>query len=191
MDDSNLLTPIKTRRPRRSFSTEEKKQILDDAYKTSFAEAARRNQISASLLFQWRKNFNRSFSVLPIDHDQITDHERVLEVVHRLEMLEALISEKLMAEIKSDRMSAYNAATAFGSLTNAVAKLVQMEQDIAQRIQQPAIGEPVNSSLNLTLVEERRAEEWCLELIRKSLAEKPATVEAATLSLSPPDQTEI
>ncbi len=182
----DIRPPISIQRKQRSrrfFSDQEKNRILDEAAASSVSEAARNNNISTSLLFQWRKD---SENLGPLDHRDLSpesDQVRTMVTIQRLEAIEILISDKLVAEIRSEKMTAYNAATAFGSMTNAVAKLAQLKFEVLQRYQfDNDRRDPIVASAELSLVEELEAERLCLDVIKISLAEKKRLAERVSAS---------
>jgi len=130
--DVMLVTP---KRQRRKWSEQEKFDLLEEAASSSISGVARRHGIAPSMLFQWRKRQEGRYVGSPALHPTIADDE-TLDKLAQLESIEAPIIAKLVSDLRQNKLTAYNAACAYGSLVGAVTKRIATRLDTLERMKQ-------------------------------------------------------
>ncbi len=120
---------------RRYWSPEEKHAILQEAEYSSVSAASKKFNVSTSLLFGWRLkqktdlSNNRAVDGMNLDNNC----QNALKTLQELEQIEMRVVEKLVYELRENRISAYNAACALANLVNANSKLQALKFDVVER----------------------------------------------------------
>jgi transposase-like protein len=167
---------------RRRWSESEKLAILKEADESSFSEAARQNQISTGLIFQWRKTLQGTTSreADPFEPEQelmaaLTRNDKKLNNID-------LLCTRLLADLDSGKLTVYNGANAYSSLTKAFTNLQSQRFEIMDRLLSMLATEDQKtegSQMNTIDFEiEKEAERICYELVKRSVDEKRAAATA-------------
>lgn len=171
---------------RRRWSESEKLAILKVADESSFSEAARQNQITTGLIFQWRKQLQ---GAAPIDAGIFEPEPELIAALARndkkLNKIDQL-STKLLADLDSGKLTAYNGANAYASLTKAFTTVQSQRFEIMDRlISMIATDDQRNddfcSKTTIDFDVEREAERVCYAMIKRSVEEKRAAATASQL----------
>jgi|694.fasta_scaffold95227_3 transposase-like protein len=186
MSPEQNLEPSKNRR--RRWSESEKLAILKEADESSFSEAARQNQISTALIFSWRKNLQ---GAAPTDADQFEPEPELMVALARNDSKLNKIDQvcnKLLADLNSGKLTAYNAANAYSSLTKAFTAVQSQRFEIVDRlVNLLTAGEQVAGTAQMSAVDfeiEREAERLCYAMVKKSVEQKRAANAASRLTTS-------
>jgi hypothetical protein len=123
IDQSGIHTASKSRR--RKWTDEAKLEILAEAEEFPVSAVARKHGIAPSMLFQWRKQ-NEGRYVKPANFNPAFNGDETLEKLNQLESIETPIISKLVSDLRQNKLTAYNAACAYGSLVGAVTKRIAM-----------------------------------------------------------------
>jgi transposase-like protein len=172
---------------RRRWSESEKLAILKEAHESSFSEAARQNQISTGLIFQWRKSLQGS---APIDPDLFEPEPELMAALSRndnkLNKID-LLCTRLLADLESGKLTVYNGANAYSSLTKAFTAVQSQRFEIMDRLigllatdDQRAEGSQMNT---IDFEIEKEAERVCYALVKRSVDEKRAAAAANRLDM--------
>lgn len=164
---------------RRRWSDAEKEQILKEADATSVSATARKHGLTTSLLFQWRKQANGD------EHDgsncdPLAQFSQQLKKIQELEkQVQPKIINQLIADLRGGKLNAYNAANAFASLTNGIARLLSMELDLIDRLAALQVnlkpGRPTEYSFENPEPEvSKEARAWLYALVKEQVERKKA-----------------
>lgn len=129
--DEALTAP---KRQRRIWTEQDKLQILEEAASAPVSEVARKHGLAPSQLFQWRKQYEGRCVASAALPSSIADE--TLDKLGQLESIEAPIIAKLASDLRQNKLTAYNAACAYGSLVGAVTKRIATRLETLERMKQ-------------------------------------------------------
>lgn len=156
-------------RSRRCWSDEQKLSILREACESgnSVSSIAKKHGIAVSQLFQWRRQFeNGAGTPRRVRSAQEECVER-LERVQDLQRLEHILMTRLLRDVRSGGMSAYNASIAFSNLVNGHTKLSALTTELSAQLQTHERTIAEDTSLKASPEEQRAAERMLLEFVRQ------------------------
>jgi transposase-like protein len=129
-------------RTKRTFSIEEKRRIIEEASApgVSVASVARKNALAPSQLFCWRKELRAGTLYETRDTDETSIADRYRQLLNKIDQFQndvgAVVAEKVLHEIGANKMSAYNAASAYSCIASAATKLETLKLEILDRLLQ-------------------------------------------------------
>jgi len=140
-------------RRKRVFTLDDKLSMLEAASQSSVSAVATQHGLKPSQLFHWRKQL-RTHSLSPTARsDELIGTSYFEQMMTALdgfrEDLGTLVAERIKTDLKANRISAHNAATAFSCLTTSACKLIEMRIKLMESIQSIPIvsADPANSNL--------------------------------------------
>ena len=122
---------------RRSFTTEDKIRLLDEAARpgSSVSGVAKANQVNPSLMFSWRKQLRSGGNSLRSPQEPETVVAGLLVGIEQFEQtLAPLVVEKFMRDLRTDQISSHNASTSFACLVSSFAKLAELKLNVLEKL---------------------------------------------------------
>ena len=152
---------------RRRWSEIEKEKIVLEAETFGFSNTARKMGLTTSLLFSFRQQlFGSKEKAVTQPLDEIITTRKSLGKIERLDDQVDRISTKLLADLESRTISAYNAAVGYSSLAGALDKLTTLRHKTEDRLKSLIIASAQNEAEevidNEYDLEMRRVAEQCL-----------------------------
>ena len=171
--NEEAIKPSQPEKRRRSWSTEEKQAILAEAEAAGFSSTSRKHGVELSLLFQWRKKLSGAKTVK--SNDNITTSDELRAEIIKIRKLDTQVDKllaKLDADLDTGKLTAYNVANAFSSLTKSFCQLVTLKLDTIQKLEahlaiEPATKDP--EEIEPTPEESRMAERLVYALVKEQV----------------------
>lgn len=161
---------------RRSFTIEQKEQLLDEAAQadSSYSLVSKKHGVTTAQLFTWRRELRRGPAPALRQIEAARSESHLLDqIAHFENMISPLVLEKLVRDIRTGDVSAYNASTAYSSIVGAFCKLASLKLEVLDKLRTVAASAPVVNQKSAIEIENNRKVEQFAERLLIELASKP------------------
>ncbi|MBX9877608.1 MAG: transposase [Candidatus Obscuribacterales bacterium] len=123
--------------PRRTFTKEQKLDLIAEAQESSFSAVAEKYDLQSSQLFDWNKKLLGSRRLSTVDEDELTLSKELYSDIQQIKTIQRLIvdgSDSLLAKLRNSRSDACNQANAVRAISSAFCELQTRKTELLDRL---------------------------------------------------------